>query len=231
MELETDPWGAWRAVENEIGRLRAGFEGGDDDPGLAEKLGVKVGALTQPERPILANAISEVQVRSKLWLLDELGPLVRSEGLAINVLGGWCGVLPWLAKVTGQLPSAEWTSIDFDPEACSLGQRAFGESVPGMRFLCQDIYDLDYRELAGHKASVIINTICEHISDVPKWRSLLPKGTLTVLQSNNYRCCPDHINCVDSAEELANDANLERVLFCGTLPMTLFTRYMVIGVA
>ena len=32
-------------------------------------------------------------------------------------------------------------------------------------------------------------------------------------------------------DELAKAANLERVLFSGTLPMSLFTRYMIIGLA
>jgi hypothetical protein len=216
-------------VEGQIGRIRAILEAGEIEYELSGRLGMRLEALTPSERPILANAISEVQLQSKLWLLDHLFTQVRSDRLAIQVLGGWCGVLPWLAELTGRGSSAEWTSIDIDPEACSLGKKVFGDSVSRMRFLCDDIYALDYHALAGEKDLIVVNTICEHLRDFPRWRSMMPGGILTVLQSNNYGCCPDHVNCVDSVAELAATANLSRVLFQGSLAMSLFTRYMLIG--
>jgi hypothetical protein len=216
-------------LQGEIARIRAVLEVGEIEYELSSGLGMRLEALTPSERPVLANAISEVQLQSKLWLLDQLFTQLRSDNLAIQVLGGWCGVLPWLAKLSGRGPRAEWTSIDIDPGACSLGKKVFGGSVSHMSFLCEDIYALDYRALAGGRDSIVVNTICEHLADFPRWRSMLPGGTMAVLQSNNYRCCRDHINCVDSVGELAAAANLSRVLFQGSLAMSLFTRYMVIG--
>jgi len=120
-------------------------------------------------------------------------------------------------------------SIDFDPTAGAIGRRVFGGTVPNLSFECRNIYDLDYKQLAQEQPLVIVNTICEHLADFDIWRSMLPEGVTTVLQSNNYRGCPDHINCIDAIEELVAAADFSELLFAGSLPVPLFTRFMVIG--
>ena len=51
-----------------------------------------------------------------------------------------------------------------------------------------------------------------------------------VLQSTNETKYDDHINCVNSPEELVNQANLKQVLYKGSKVLDNgMTRFMVIG--
>ena len=143
--------------------------------------------------------LDEIQLRSKHWLLDELEPVAPLTDATMIVLGGWCGVLPWLLyRRRGWVPQLT-VSVDVDPVACSIGARTTGRETPRLHFLCQDVHRLDYDRLATGHRLVLVNTICEHLSDFAGWRRLVPPGTRVVLQSNDYRGCPDHVNCVDSA--------------------------------
>ena len=202
-------------------------EVGDSD--FVSELRVDLTDLNGSERSKLAAATTDIQLTSKLWLLEELFKQVPMGGLTILVLGGWCGVLPWLARLIGRESAGVWISIDRDLTACSIGKRAFGGATSNLLFVCHDAYKFDYRRLARGCNLVVINTICEHLHDFRGWRSLLPEGAFTVLQSNNYRGCPDHINCVDLTGEFVAKAGLRQVLFQGSLALSLFTRFMVIG--
>ena len=216
-------------IEEKAAAVCASIPSGEICPDLLSDLGISMAGVTPSERKILEIAFSEVQIRSKLWLLERLFTHVATEDPVILVLGGWCGVLPWLAGLTGKGLGADWRSLDIDPEACALGAKLFGKSVPNMSFKCQDIYAIDYETVGAERELVVINTVCEHLSELPRWRGLIPRGVLTVLQSNNFRGCPDHVNCVDSEEELGNKAMLDQVSFMGSLKLSLFTRFMVIG--
>lgn len=186
-------------------------------------------AVNDAEREVLLASLDEVQVRSKYWLLEELERVASVRDATLVVLGGWCGILPWLLyRSRGWSPQLA-VSVDIDPVACSIGARTTGRETPRLHFLCQDVHSLDYARLARDRRLVLINTICEHLSDFSGWRRLVPPDTLVVLQSNNYRGCPDHVNCVDSPEQLAHDAALTAVSSAGALELSLFTRYMVIG--
>jgi hypothetical protein len=209
--------------------LRSALATEQRDFDFGSELGVDIADLNSSERRVLSAAITDIQVNSKLWLLDRLFHLVPNGGLTMLVLGAWCGVLPWLANLTGRGWAGAWISIDRDANACSIGKRAFGRSMSNLLFVCHNAYDFDYQRVARRHNLVVINTICEHLDDFSAWRSMLPKGVITVLQSNDYRSCPDHINCVDSTEEFVAKSNLQRVVFQGSLVLPLFTRFMVIG--
>lgn len=218
-------------IKSQIEQLRATLLTEHVNNEIAESLGINIRSLNESQRAMLENALSEVQVESKLWLLSQTFDFFCDKSLNILVLGGWLGVLPWLAKLTGYGTISSWTSIDIDQETCSIGQEVFGRTVPNLKFLQKDIYELDYEQLALQPNLVVINTICEHLSKFSEWRSMLPKGTFTILQSNNFKGCCDHVNCVDSVDHLISQAALQEVLYKGQLEMSLFTRYMVIGLA
>jgi hypothetical protein len=218
-------------IKSQIERLRATLLAEPVGNEIAESLGIDIRSLNKSQRDMLENALSEVQVESKLWLLSCFFDCFPNESLNILVLGGWCGVLPWLAKLIGCGRTSLWTSIDIDPEACLIGEAVFGRTVSNLKFLQQDIYELDYQRLALQPNLVVINTICEHLSKFSEWRSMLPKDTVTILQSNNFKGCCDHVNCVDSIDEMVTQAALQEILYKGELEMSLFTRYMVIGLA
>ena len=86
----------------------------------------------------------------------------------------------------------------------------------------------------------IINTSCEHMFPMRKWKEINYYGLvnqrgfryapLYILQSTNADEWEDHINCVKSADELAEQAELTDILFSGERELENgMTRFMVIG--
>lgn len=188
-------------------------------------------ALDERHRPVFEASVSEVQLRSKRWLVSQIDGLGWFDRSTVLVLGGWCGVLGWVLHRHGSGRPAAIVSVDLDIEASTVGHRVLAAPVPGLSFLCQDVLDLDYQRLAATRDLVVVNTICEHLPApaFQRWRAMLPEGLRVVLQSNNYRGCPDHLNCVDSTEELAATAALTDVAIADALDLGLFTRFMVAG--
>ena len=79
---------------------------------------------------------------------------------------------------------------------------------------------------------LIINTSCEHMFPMWKFRELNPQlnSSWYVLQSTNDDQYDDHINCVKSSEELADQAQLVDVLYSGSKVLSNgMTRFMVVG--
>ena len=86
----------------------------------------------------------------------------------------------------------------------------------------------------------IINTSCEHMFPMRKWKEINYYGLvnqrgfryapLYILQSTSDDKWEDHINCVESADELAEQAELTDILFSGERELDNgMTRFMVIG--
>ena len=82
--------------------------------------------------------------------------------------------------------------------------------------------------------TIIINTSCEHFSEVDfkKWLINIPIGTKVYLQSNNFFDCEDHVNCKQSLTEFEFDCTLlSSIEYAGKLDIehVPYTRYMIIG--
>ena len=78
---------------------------------------------------------------------------------------------------------------------------------------------------------MIINTSCEHMYHMKKFKELNPAlNPIYILQSTNDTKYDDHINCVNSAEELTKQADLKEIYFSGLKVLDNgMTRFMVIG--
>ena len=78
---------------------------------------------------------------------------------------------------------------------------------------------------------MIINTSCEHMYHMKKFKELnLALNPIYILQSTNDTKYDDHINCVNSAEELIKQADLKEIYFSGSKVLDNgMTRFMVIG--
>ena len=79
---------------------------------------------------------------------------------------------------------------------------------------------------------IIINTSCEHMYPMKKFRELNPNlKSWFVLQSTNEDKFDDHINCVNNTKELVEQGKLKQVLYEGQLTLDNgMTRFMVIGI-
>jgi len=187
-----------------------------------------LGRLTDAEQRAFAASIDETQVRSKLWLIDELARCRDLAASSLVVLGAWYGILPMLINWRVRQPP-RMLCVDIDPTVCAVGRQVIGALYTNVTYVCADIMDLDYAALGKDPATVVINTICEHLPDLRGWGMKLADGQFVVLQSNNYRACPDHVNCVESVDALNEQVPLSRRYFTGVLPLAEMDRYMLIG--
>lgn len=189
----------------------------------------RIHALPTSERDAMLEAVDNIQISSKLWLIDELTRLTDLAGCELLVLGAWYGVLPLLLNLRLEQTPKRMVCIDFDPDACRLGEEVIGSMVPNVEYRCADVMDYDYEAWSRHPATVVVNTICEHLPDVDRWWGRIPPGQFVALQSNNYLRCPDHVNCARSLADMKEQTPLSEVLFEGMLPLSLFDRFMIIG--
>lgn len=86
------------------------------------------------------------------------------------------------------------------------------------------------REL--RRRHIVFNTSSEHMPDTLNLKSFYksyPTGPLLVIQSNNYFELNDHINCVNSEDELIEKNNIKTVFYKGKQSLPLYDRFMVIG--
>jgi hypothetical protein len=191
----------------------------------------RVEALTPADRRLFAASIDEVQVRSKLWLIDELTRRRGLGGMTMVVLGAWYGVLPLLLNLRLGMASApaRMVCVDISLEAIKLGRRVISPLYPNIEYQVADAMELDYAGVASALSSVLVNTICEHLPDAKTWWQRVRPGQLTVLQSNNYNRCPDHVNCVDDLEQMKAQTPMSELVYEGTLRLPIFDRFMLIG--
>lgn len=177
----------------------------------------------------LAVALNPDQVPSKTWLIEHLAGSVPLEDSRILVVGGWFGVLPLLLECLCPGRRIRTDLIDLDPAACDVATTLLEGVVDGVAIACVNALDVDYARFRREPRSVVVNTVCEHMSDFADWFELVPPGQAIALQSNDHRGCSEHTNCVSSLEELETQAPLSEVRFRGTLPLAHFRRFMLIG--
>ena len=204
---------------------------------------------THRERPWafqrLVDASTTSQLESKFWLTEELSNVNESPKSAV-LLGGWFAhvitslLLDYTSveKVTNFEidEDAHFISYKFnrrykkkeeygDAQYRSIRRNVLFESLKGVETFTGDGKDTDQFDL-------VINTSCEHMFPMWKFRELNPQllGKLFVLQSTNAREFEDHINCVDSEDELVDQSMLGDILYKGSKVLDNgITRFMVIG--
>jgi hypothetical protein len=189
----------------------------------------RVDNLAPDRQRLFTAAVDEIQVDSKLWLIDELTSRYDLGNTTVTVLGAWYGVLPLLLNWRLAKPPGRMVCVDISAEACALGQTVVGSLYPNIEYHVADVMAMDYTKLARHPSSVLVNTICEHLADVRSWWSRIPAGQLTVMQSNNYERCPDHVNCVKDLDAMKAQTPLSELLYEGALKLPIFDRFMLIG--
>jgi hypothetical protein len=166
------------------------------------------------------------QVNSKVWLIDNLEKvLFLDKRHNIVIHGGWNGVLSSLL-FNSNIDIKHITSIDIDPICEKVAKTINRRQDLESRFsaitadMCSYQYDAD----------IVINTSCEHITQEQynQWLKNVPKKSLVVIQSNDYRDLEEHVNCVDTLQELEQKSNL-KIIFSDKLALQKYNRFMVIG--
>ena len=188
------------------------------------------------------DSMNASQLESKLWLVETLEKFdVQPKRVAL--LAGWFAqyIVPLMFDT---FPECEWIEnfeIDHDvsPLSYKFNKRYKDKNKykvnmrnvmikplkfkqnPNMPIPKEDVYD------------VIINCACEHMYPMWKFREMnnaVQRNPLLVLQSSNDDQHEDHINCVESEEELIDQARIKHVLYSGSKILSnKSTRFMVIG--
>ena len=186
-------------------------------------------------RKRVADSMNESQLVSKLWLVEELSNL-NVKPVNISLLAGWFAqyIVPLLYD---NIKSIEWIeNFEMDRDIKRVAYKF------NTRYKKEDKYKVSIKNvmfgnlisLSSPTFDTVINCSCEHMYPMSKFKKLKNTGVddnaLYILQSSNDTQYDDHINCVNDADELADQANLIDVLYAGEklLPNGM-TRFMVIG--
>tara|TARA_B100000795_G_scaffold238040_1_gene198944 strand:- start:52 stop:690 length:639 start_codon:yes stop_codon:yes gene_type:complete len=186
-------------------------------------------------RKRVADSMNESQLVSKMWLVEELSNL-NVKPVNISLLAGWFAqyIVPLLYD---NIESIEWIeNFEMDRD---IKQVAYKFNT---RYKKDNKYKISIRNvmfgnlisLSSPTFDTVINCSCEHMYPMSKFKELKNTGVnddaLYILQSSNDTQYDDHINCVNDADELADQANLVEILYAGEkfLPNGM-TRFMVIG--
>jgi hypothetical protein len=165
------------------------------------------------------------QIKSKIWLIDNLMPFFSNNN-SIVIHGGWNGVLASLLFQT-IVKIDRIISTDIDPKCEEIANSMNKiEQISG-KFNAVTCNMIDYQY--EFFPNIVINTSCEHIAqtDYDQWLNNIPKGSVIVLQSNNYNIT-EHIRIANSLDEFKEQSHIN-ILSANKLDLPLYTRYMLIG--
>ena len=186
---------------------------------------------TKTQRPWafrrLLDSSTTSQMQSKLWIATELNKL-NLKYKKVALIGGWFAqyITPLLIE---NLKVDIVHNYDIDKDAQLISYKF------NRRYKEKEQYQAFSRNLfikpLNEYYDMVINTSCEHMFPMKKFRELNPAlNSIYVLQSTNETKYDDHINCVESPEELANQCVLEKVYYSGSKVLDNgMTRFMVIG--
>ena len=184
------------------------------------------------------DSMNQSQLESKLWIIQELIKLgVKPKKVAI--LAGWFAqyIVPLLYD---NFESVEWVEnfeIDQDVKRLSYKfNKRLKEDKKYQIIIKNVMFDkIQSAQHAGYNGSMdtIINCSCEHMYPMWKFRDLnktVQKNSLYILQSSDDDQHDDHINCVQSEDELIDQAKIKHVMYSGSKILSnKSTRFMVIG--
>ncbi len=181
------------------------------------------------------DSMNESQLISKMWLVQELLNL-NIKPINISLLAGWFAqyTVPLLID---NFKTIEWIeNFEMDRGIKDVAYK-FNKRYKDDKKYKVSIKNVMFDNLVSLSApnfDTVINCSCEHMYPMSKFRELSNTGvnnnTLYVLQSSDDTQYDDHINCVNDADELAEQANLIDVMYAGKklLPNGMI-RFMVIG--
>jgi hypothetical protein len=184
------------------------------------------------------DSMNQSQLESKLWIIQELIKLeIKPKRVAI--LAGWYAqyIVPLLYDNFESLEFVENYEIDQDVKRLSYKFNKRLKEDKKYRITIRNVMFDKIQEgwHPVHKLGMdtIINCACEHMYPMWKFRELnktIQKNPLYILQSSNDEQHEDHINCVNSEEELIDQARIKDVMYSGSKILSnKSTRFMVIG--
>lgn len=180
----------------------------------------------RPRYDEFRDMFSEGQLKSKVWLAEELSKVQDLSEKSVAIAGSWYATLAFILLEYTKNKNLNLVCIDIDKRCEEFARHLRKENESDLvKCVTQDMFRHDYKE------NIVINTSCEHLINLSDWLTLIPSNTTVVLQSNNLFAHPTHISCVKSLDEFKSQVaeSLSAILFEGELNLGVFTRYMIIG--
>jgi hypothetical protein len=199
------------------------------------------------------DAMSRSQIRSKIWLIDELDKvrlqLTDTAYYNVLVMAGWFGQLRSIYD--RKLTYRKMRFLDIDKSACETSDYIFNLSSLDnykVKSICADINNLvlhkngyewdveNFKEnskfIEKFSPDLIINTSAEHMNE--EWYHQirfkeLDSNPIVAIQSNNMFDGEGHINCVHSVDHMKKKFPMKEVLYEGELQLKGYKRVMIIG--
>jgi hypothetical protein len=189
------------------------------------------------------DCLSRGQLRSKLWLVNELKKIGIDLGV-VFLCAGWYGTLATML-FESKLSIEKIRSFDIDDRTENIAE-IFNRPwvIDNWKFkpVVQDICDINFDEhsyvvskdngefeVLWDRPDTIINTSCEHIDNFEQWYKKIPKGKFVVMQCNNFKEVEEHVNTHDTLESFSQQTPLEVELYSGELDLGKYKRFMRIG--
>lgn len=183
-----------------------------------------------------SDAWADGQVRSKLWLCEQLEKHLRVKpprGHHVWLLGGWYAMTAFLLFSRDIARGIRVQSFDVDPDCAPIARKVNNLWEIEGRFQAStaDVNGSDFSFSGwGGPPDVVINTSCEHME--PSWYLKVPSHTLLALQGTNMEH-EQHEHGIASLDEMRARFPMRETLFAGTLsfsyPDKQFDRFMLIG--
>jgi hypothetical protein len=190
----------------------------------------------------LQDGFSRGQVKSKIWLAEELKKISPSFE-NILLLAGWFGQ----ARLYFDIANVEYNNIltvDLDPVAGKVSDTIFNlDLLEGwkMKSSTENISKLVHYEdscfvpletsdktiLKKFVPNLIVNTSSEHMDE--EWFYKIKTDSVIAIQSNNLFDIPEHVNCVHSIDEMKKKFKMSEILYEGELELYGYKRFMLIG--
>ena len=198
-----------------------------------------------PDRIIdVLNSINENQFKSKDWLIEKLNEYPHhfkyktlDKKIDICLLASWYGLLAFRLIDKFQLKKINNIDcFDFDPKAKSVAKKLWkkidADNLKNGKLTYVKFIEQDINDIKQFNYPVVILTSCEHLNqkDIDSIISKINEHTLIVLQSNNYKEINEHINCVDTKEDFANQyVSKLRNMKIYEKDFIKYKRFMIIG--
>jgi len=197
---------------------------------------------------VLQDAMSRSQMRSKVWLAEELAKIQPNYD-NIVLLGGWFGQLRFILEKS--ISFNKLRNVELDVNACEISDYVF--NIMGLENYKIKSVNADVTKLTLHKngyewdvenfkdggkysekfaPNLIINTSAEHMTE--EWFfqikfKQMESDPIVAIQSNNLFDIPEHINCVHSIDHMKKKFPMREILYEGELQLKGYKRVMLIG--
>lgn len=200
------------------------------------------------DREDIFDAFSRSQIKSKIWLIEELSKIQKHYD-SVLIMAGWFGQLK--PMIDEYLTCSKTRILELDATACEASDYIFnlsnleGYKVKSINvninnlILHKNGYEWpveNFREGTSYNEkflpNLIINTSAEHMKEdwffQIKFKQM-ESDPIVAIQSNNLFDIPEHINCVHSVEHMKKKFPMREVLYEGELQLKGYKRVMLIG--